>query len=147
MDAGFNEVMAIYDVLCYAWPDCRLSGEFVNMKSLASIQGGAPGGKLFGGWERRMDHRDAALAAACEKLGGVRAGKGDVAYQLPLFDFLPVRVQFWDSDDEFPASFQLFLDKNVLQYMHFETVAFAAAHLASRLEAEMGEVEAEQKTR
>ena len=144
MDANFNEVMTIYDVLCYAWPDCRLSGEFVNMKSLSSIQGGNPGGNLFDRWERRMDHKDAGLAGACERLGGVRAGKGDVAYQLPMFDFLPVRVQFWNSDDEFPASLQLFLDKNVLQYMHFETVAFAATHLVSRLAAEMDDVEAKQ---
>lgn len=144
MEANFNEVMAIYDVLCYAQPDCHLSGEFVNMRSLSSIQGGTPGGSLFNRIGVRMDHRDAALAGACERLGGVNAGKGDVAYQLPMFDFLPVRVQFWNSDDEFPASLQLFLDKNILQYMHFETVAFATGHLVLRLEAEMDAVEAGQ---
>ena len=37
MGANFNEVMAIYNVLCCVWPDCRLSGEFVNMKSLSSL--------------------------------------------------------------------------------------------------------------
>lgn len=53
--------MAIYDVLCFAWPDCRLSGESVSMKSLSSIQVGTPEGNLFGKQEKRMDHRDAEM--------------------------------------------------------------------------------------
>ena len=133
MDAGFNEVMPIYDVLCYPQPDCHLSGEFVNMRSLSSILGGRPGNGMFEKMGRNLDQKDAALSRACEKLGGFKVGKGDVGYELPLFDFLPVRIQFWNSDDEYPASLQLFWDKNVLQYMHFETVAFVAGHVVARL--------------
>ena len=142
MDAGFNEVMPIYDVLCYSRPDCHLSGEFVNMRSLSTIQGGRPGNDMFSRMGRKLDQKDAALSRACEKLGGFKVGKGDVAYELPLFDFLPVRIQFWNSDDEYPASLQLFWDKNVLQYMHFETVAFVAGHVVARLTEETNEADA-----
>lgn len=143
MDAGFNEVMPIYDVLCYSQPDCHLSGEFVNMRSLSTIQGGRPGNDMFDRMGRKLDHKDAALSKACENLGGFKAGKGDVGYELPLFDFLPVRIQFWNSDDEYPASLQLFWDKNVLQYMHFETVAFVAGHVVARLTEETAAAEEE----
>ena len=58
---------------------------------------------------------------ACEKLGGVPVGKADVGYQLQLFEFLPVRLNFWNSDEEFPASLRLLWDFNLLDFMHYET--------------------------
>ncbi|MGN0398687.1 MAG: DUF3786 domain-containing protein [Blautia sp.] len=33
-EAGYNEAMTIYDVLCYSKEGCCPSGEFVNMKFL-----------------------------------------------------------------------------------------------------------------
>ena len=63
--------------------------------------------------------------------------KGDVAYQLELFLFLPVVLRFWESDDEFPASLQVLVDRNILEYMHYETVMFAIGHLLQRVEEEM----------
>ena len=139
-EANYNEAMTIYDVLCYSRDDCRISGEFVNTKHLSSIRGAGstlPGGSLFKRVEKKFDHKSEQLARACEKLGGIKYGKGDVGYQIQLFDFLPVVFQFWDSDDEFPASLNLFADKNMLDYMHYETVWFAAGHLMARLQEEM----------
>ena len=40
-EAGFNEVMTIYDVLCNAKDNCRSSNEFVHLNSLSLIKGGA----------------------------------------------------------------------------------------------------------
>ena len=79
----------------------------------------------------------AALACACERLKEIKAGKGVVAYQIPVFDFLPVIFQFWNSDEDFAASLQLLVDKNILDYMHYETVWFAMSHLLSRIKEEM----------
>ena len=67
----------------------------------------------------------------------MKAGRGDVAYQIPLFDFLPVIFQFWNSDEEFPPSLKFFTDKNMLEYMHYETVWFAMSHLLERIEENM----------
>ena len=36
-EAGHDETMTIYDVLCYADDACYLSHEFVNIRSLSSI--------------------------------------------------------------------------------------------------------------
>ena len=140
LEAGYNEAMTIYDVLCYSRDDCCLSGEFVNMQSLSSVMAGSAssvGAGRFSGKVFRFDHREEALSAACQNLGGVKAGRGDVAYQLPLFDFLPVIFQFWNSDEEFPPSLQFFTDKNMLEYMHYETVWFAMSHLLERIEENM----------
>ena len=138
-EAGYNEAMTIYDVLCYSKDDCATSGAFINMHNLSSVQGGSisPGSGLFQKSEESFDNKDEALAQACEKLNGTKYGKGDVAYKINMFDFLPVVFQFWDSDDEFPASLNLLADKNMLDYMHFETVWFAVSHLITRLREEM----------
>lgn len=138
-EADYNEAMTIYDVLCYSKENCRTSGEFVNMKNLSSLQSGSAtlGDGLFEKIEKSFDHRDGLLSHACEKLNGTRYGKGDVSYWIQLFDFLPIVFQFWNSDDEFPASLNLLADKNMLEYMHFETVWFAVGHLMERLQEEM----------
>lgn len=140
-EAGYNEAMTIYDVLCYSKKDCHTAGEFVNMKSLSAIQGGSPAlcKGMFQKTEQLFDHKNAALSRACERLNGCKAGRGDIAYQIPVFDFLPFLFQFWNSDEEFPASLQLFTDKNILQYMHYETVWYAASHLLTRLEEELSD--------
>ena len=136
-EAGYNEAMTIYDVLCYSKPHCKASGRMVNMGSLSTIQGGSmkrEGDGLFGRYEAEFDQKDAALSAACAKLGGVPEGKGDVAYRIPMFPFLDVMMQYWDSDDEFPASLQLVVDENTADFMHYETVWFALSHLLERIE-------------
>lgn len=141
-EAGHNEAMTIYDILCCSKEGCCLSGAFVNMKSLSSIHGSpsSVGNGLFQDTEKRFDHKTKALAQACEHLNGVRTGKGDVSYQIPLFDFLPIVFQFWDSDEEFPPSLQIFTDKNILDYMHYETVWFAVSHLLERIKEELEDI-------
>ncbi len=78
-----------------------------------------------------------ALARACEKLGGRKREKGDAAYELDLFPFLPLILRFWDADEDFPASMQILVDKNILAYMHYETLMFALGHVLNRLKEEM----------
>ena len=136
-EAGYNEAMTLYDVLCYSRPHCRASGRMVNMSSLSTIQSGAmkrEGDGLFGRYEAVFDQRDEALAAACAKLGGTPEGKGDVACRIPMFPFLDVMLQYWDSDDEFPASLQLFVDDKITDFMHYETVWFALSHMLEQIE-------------
>ena len=136
-DADYNVAMTIYDVLCYSKPHCEASGRMVNMSSLSNIQGGSmkrEGDGLFWRYIAAFDRKDGALAAACARLGGVPEGRGDVSFRIPMFGFLDVMLQFWDSDDEFPASLQLFADERILDFMHYETVWFAFSHMMERIE-------------
>lgn len=129
--AGYNETMTIYDVLSRPGQGCHLAKEWINIESLSPIQGGflKRGNSLFLGFEQYFDGKSALLSRACEALQGRKAGKGDAAYEIDLFAFLSILLRFWESDEEFPASLQILVDKNVLNYMHYETLMFAITHV------------------
>ena len=132
--AGFNETMTIFDVLCESKPDCRLSGEFVRVNDLDGVTRTAYlGGNLFDGSAKAFTHRTEALKSACERLGGTAGTVGDVSYQIPMFDFFPVTLQFWDADDEFDAVLKIMWDRRTLDFMRYETTWYAAGRLLERL--------------
>lgn len=141
-EGNFNEALTIYDVLCDSKEGCQAAGEYVNLKSLSTLQSSAKtlGDGLSDGKDQIFDHREKELAEICEKLGGKRAGKGDVAYEIPLFDFLSCRIQFWNSDEDFDAVLNIFMDKNILQFMKYETVWYAKSHLMDRLAEKLEEI-------
>ncbi len=138
-DADYNEVMTIYDVLCYSKENCCLAHEWVNTGSLSTVQGGTlvKGGDFFHRSGEYFSGKADLLARACEVLVGRKAEGGDLAYELDLFPFLPIILRFWDADEDFPASLQVFVDQNILDYMHYETLMFAIGHLLNRLKEEM----------
>lgn len=137
--ADYNEAMTIYDVLCCSEDNCCLTGEWVNIGSLSAIRAGnlKKGTDFFRDAAEPFAGKTEALSRSCEALGGKKLEKGDVAYQFQLFPFLPVILRFWDFDEEFPASMQILVDKNILKYMHYETLMFAVSHLLHRLKVEM----------
>lgn len=142
-EGDFNEALTIYDLLCDSKDGCRASGDYINLQSLSMLQSSSKklGDGLFGGKEKIFDHKEELLSRVCERLGGTNAGKGDVAYEIPLFDFLPCRIQFWNSDEEFDAQLQIFMDKNILDFIRYETVWYAVGHLIKRLTEEMKKIE------
>ena len=139
VEGDFNEALTIYDLLCDSKENCHATNDFINLNSLSTLQSSSKklGDGLFHGEDKIFDHKEELFGNVCEKLGGIKAGKGDVAYELPLFDFLPCRIQFWNSDDEFDAQLQIFVDKNVLKFIRYETVWYAVSHLMKRLTEEM----------
>lgn len=136
--ADYNEAMSIFDVLCCSKEGCRLSGEFVSVNNLPGIVAGARSGSgMFDGSAAYFDAKAEALGRACERLGGQRIAQGDVGFRLKVFDFLPLELRFWESDDEFPPSLNLLWDRNLLDFIHYETSYFIAGHLMSRLKSIM----------
>lgn len=136
--ADYLESLTIYDVLCCAKPGCRLSGQFAAAASLHGVvytghtnlsAPGCSGDTAAAAFDRQPER----LAAACRMLGGTPEGRGDVAFRIPLFDFLPVLFQFWRADEEFPASITLLWDERVLDYLHYESVCYAELLLLRRL--------------
>lgn len=140
--ADYNEAMSIYDVLCCSKENCRLSGEFVSVNNLPGIVAGARSGSgMFDGGARFFDGKTERMRSACLRLGGHPIAQGDVGFRLSMFDFLPLELRFWESDDEFPPSLNLLWDRNLLQYIHYETSYFIAGHLMRRLKELMQEGE------
>lgn len=134
VQAGFNESMTIFDVLCCSKPGCRLSGEYATVTNLPGIANiSAPGTAGYAETARLFAGKCVALRQACERLHGEAQGVGDVAYRIPLFDFMPILLQFWDADEEFDAALKIMWDTHTLDFMHFETTFYAAGHVLARL--------------
>lgn len=138
-NANYNEAMTIYDVLCNSKEYCHPAHEWVHIGSLSTVRGGnlANDSNFFRDARKEIRWKDCRTCKSLRAAAWDQAGKGDVAYQLELFSFLPVILRFWESDDEFPASLQVLVDQNILEYMHYETVMFAIGHLLERVEEEM----------
>ena len=138
-ESGFDASMTLYDILCDSKPHCRASGRFANVWNQKNVSP-APDGGLFQSRADALAGRTALLAAACERMGGEKAGAGDVSYNLPVFQNLKLRLSFWDADDEFPASLSLLWDEYVLDFMRYETTFYAAGYLLDRLNGWMNRI-------
>lgn len=143
-EADYNQAMSIFDVLSRAQRPAQLSGKFcqvTKLKGLIQGSGRGVGSSFFRPLEDFFAGQVWALAQACQSLGGTLIDEaGDLAVRLPLFDFLPVILQFWDADEEFPAQIKLMWDENILDYMHYETTWFAASCLLERLRQVVAEI-------
>ena len=140
-EADFNASLSIYDVLCYSQPNRALAGQFAPINSVASnYHTGNLGGSIFDACSPVFSDHPDRLEKALIALGGIKAGKGDIAYQINAFPFFPIQVQFWEADEDFPASLQLHWDLNTLQFLRYETTYYLAGHLLRRLRELMAEV-------
>lgn len=137
--AGYNEVMSIFDMLCYSGDrPVSLSGSWESMGNLSGIKGGIrKDGSILNSSAQFFSGKTEELTRACIDLGGTPGKKGDVSFIFPVFDFFPVYFQFWEADDEFPAHVSFFMDKNALQFAHYETLWFMLLFLVGRLREKM----------
>ena len=140
-EAGFNEAMPMYDLLCHTEEPVCMSGEFVPMESLSAVHNAVSyaGEGSFRQLEQSFAGREEALAAACEALGGVRQGRGDVSYRIPVFGDVSLLLSFWRADEDFPASLTVFCDRNLTRYVFYETIWYMVGFLMGEIRREMGE--------
>ncbi|MCD8197677.1 MAG: DUF3786 domain-containing protein [Lachnospiraceae bacterium] len=144
--AGFNEVLSICDVLCDSKEDCHLSGRFVKVNNLkGTVRSSGLGEDFFGNYTKYFDGRTQGLRKACEALGGEPWMTGDVSCLLHPFSFLPLVLQFWESDEEFPASLKFMWDENTLDFLRYETTYYVLGHVLERLKELMENPGAETK--
>ena len=133
--AEYEDGMTLYDILCDAKENARVSGRFENAWHRKNVSN-SPNGSLFENSADRFSGHCEALCAACERLNGRKISAGDVGYDIPLFQDLRLRLLFWDADDEFPASLNLQFDENILDFMRYETTFYAAGFVLKRLRTE-----------
>lgn len=128
------EGMALFDLLTRSPVRPRPTGRWSSISALGGIIGAGHDRTLgHDATAARFQGRCDALAAACERMGGVPDGRGDVSCAFPVFRDFRILFQFWDGDDEFPASIKYLFDENALQFMHYETLWYVMGNLADRL--------------
>ncbi len=132
-EADFEEAMTIYDYLCDSRPGCHPSGDFVTSQSLQRVVTSRIGEGMFTEYAAFFEQNEALVRVNCEQIGGISAGKGDISYDFSMFGELKLRISFWRSDEDFPASLQVFWDQNVLDYIRFETTYYAVFCVLRRI--------------
>lgn len=133
-----GEVMTLLDLICDSREDRFVSGRWKNMADF---------GRAF--HQNLLEERDPdaeffqsqqePFRKACEALGGKPLPTGDISYSIEVFDGLPLAVQLWLGDEEFPARLRYLWDENALQYLKYETMYYARGLLLERLKQEMEE--------
>lgn len=123
----------IYTLFRYAQTAARLTGEWAPFRDLkdgspfaAAFQNGilAPLAETFCGREERLEK-------AVRALRGERLGAS--GFLLPAFACIPVKLLFWDGDDEFPAQANLLFDRSATDFIHIESIVTVAAEMLYQL--------------
>ncbi|HMM07329.1 MAG TPA: DUF3786 domain-containing protein [Clostridiales bacterium] len=135
-DANFNEAMTIFDILCGIKKNRYCANVWAGMEQFSKTP--FSGDNLFVSYAKAFDGKTEALKAACAKYGGIPADlSGDVAYELPLFPFLPVVFRFWNGDEDLPPTLRFLWDACALDYLRFETMFYAMSHILAVLSDEI----------
>jgi len=136
--AGFEETLAIFDLLCHEGENKCICGEFAPVNSLNGCAKGV--GVETGFHSQAALHFDSAPDAFCKAclcLGGVPIQMGDIGFRFQIFGDLSVILKFYRADEDFPASMTLLWDANMLSFVFYETVFYIAGYLIGRIEAMM----------
>lgn len=136
--AGYEEVLSIFDLLCHESAQKVVSGHFAPVNSLKGRPKAAGVGTDFHSKVAACFDQDPdVFCRVCEALGGTPTRMGDIGYQFPVFAELSVILKFYHADEDFPASVTLLWDENMLQFAFYETVFYIAGFLLESIRNEM----------
>lgn len=135
-DEGAVDVMPrlnIYTLFWYAKEAAILTGKWVPFRELKDA---SPFTKAFhqGILEplaAAFSGQEALLETAVKKLRGERISAS--GFQLSAFSCIPVRLNFWDADDEFPAQANLLFDSSATDFDHVESIVTIATEALYQL--------------
>ena len=131
---SFEEVMTLLDLVCDSREDRFLSGRWKNMTDFGLMfHRNLLEGKKDP-WAETFQADPEGFRRACLALGGKPFPRGDIAYEIEVFDGLCILVQLWFGDEEFPASLRFLWDDNALMYLKYETMYFAKGLLLDKID-------------
>lgn len=129
----FGEVMTILDLVCDSRADRHLAFRWKNMLDFGLMFHRNLLEEAKDSWAMRFDADPEGFRRACLALNGQPFPQGDEAYAIELFDGLPIVVQLWLGDEEFPPQLRFLWDANALMYIKYETMHYAKGLLLQRL--------------
>ena len=112
-----------------------LNGQWV---SFADLPGGRMYNRAFQGYSgdelvKAFGLEVEAFKAACKKSGGVAALIGDAAYIFYALPRLPLLVNYWCGDEDFPSSCKILFDSSVSHYLPTDVCAILGSMLTRKL--------------
>lgn len=132
--------MNIYTMLWYSKSGATQTGEWLPFEQLRDARAFGPAFRRgnLAPFAATFDGHADALRDALLAFGGVPLPTGDVGYQIDVFPCIPVRVLFWDGDDEFPAQCNLLFDRSAMDFIHVESIVSIASETLKHLAAFAG---------
>jgi hypothetical protein len=128
----FQAVLAYY---FYSSDGAPLTGQWVSFADL-------PDGRMYNRAFQGYSGDELAKAfgldvdvfkAACEKGGGVATLIGDAAYIFYALPRLPLLVNYWCGDEDFPSSCKILFDSSVSHYLPTDVCAILGSMLTRKL--------------
>ncbi len=137
-ECDFSPTLSILDYVCDRKPFAKAANDFCPVGSLPGVFVGGSGLVMKDErLEQRIQSHPDAFRLACESLGGVATGAGDMGYRLPVFPDLCMELKFYFADEDFPPQLTFLWDKNILQFVRYETVYYIAGCLCRLLKERM----------
>ena len=136
--ADFCEALSVFDWLCDGKPGAKASGAFCPVSSLPGVLVRDSGLMMKASQLSESIHRNPEeFCKKCRKMGGKMVNIGDIGAEIEIFPGLPMEMKFYFGDDEFSPEIIFLWDKNILQFVRYETVYYIAACLQKQLRAEI----------
>ena len=133
--ADFGETLSVLDWLCDGKSDAAAAKEYCTVSSLPGIYVGGSGLSISGGvLAKQIEASPQTFHAACAAMGGKTVALGDIGYEIPIFPNLSARLKFYHGDEEFSPQLTFLWDRNILQFVRYETVYYIAGCLRKSLQ-------------
>lgn len=138
IECDFSPTLSILDYVCDRKTSAIAANAFCPVGSLPGVFVGGSGLVMKNGTlEERIEKDPEGFRRACESLGGEKTGAGDMGYRLPVFPDLCMELKFYFADEDFPPQLTFLWDKNILQFVRYETVYYIAGCLCRLLKERM----------
>lgn len=132
-----NEALAVYHYIGDSTGFIRQPGNWVPESALdpVSIRSNDRTNPLFNGFARAYSGWMQELDVRCKSAGGCHENSpGDTAWTFYPFPEIPVKVAFWERDEEFPTQVKVFVRENAIDYVHYEALAFMIADIFTKID-------------
>ena len=122
--------LAIYHLFYFSKANPLNSNDFVPLYELkpASPYFNAFRKTVLNPYAKIFDGKLDSLKEAGHNLGFTSIPFSDVGFEALAFSCMPIRFLFWNGDDEFPAQSNILFDKNIIDFIHEETVITIAEY-------------------
>lgn len=134
---SFGEVMTLLDLVCDSKEARFPTRRWKNMTDFGLMFHRNLNEGKADPWAEKFQADPDGFRKACLALKGKPFPRGDIAYEIQLFDSLCIVLQLWFGDEEFPASLRLLWDENALMYIKYETMYFAKGLLLEKIQERM----------
>jgi hypothetical protein len=128
----FQAVLAYYFFISDGLP---LTGQWISFADL-------PDGRMYDSAFQRYSGDElvkifnldvASFTAACEKGGGVVAVSGNAAYIFYALPRLPLLVNYWCGDEDFPSTCKILFDMSASHYLPTDVCAILGSMLTRKI--------------